>query len=37
MFQHEQEFNHKFNLDNVRVLAQEKRRKPREFVEGVFS
>ena len=37
MYVHERDHNHKFDLDNVRVLAQEKRSKPRKFVEGVFS
>ena len=37
MYVHERNSNHKFDLDSVRVLAQEKRSKPRKFVEGVFS
>ena len=37
MFVHERELNHKFNLEEVRVIAQEKRCKPRKFVEGVAS
>ena len=37
MFAHERDSNHKFNLEEVRVIAQEKRSKPRKFVEGLFS
>ena len=37
MYVHEREFDHKFDLDNVRVLAQERWSKPRKFVEGVYS
>ena len=37
MFVHQRDNNHKFNLNDVRVLAQEKRSKPRKFVEGLFS
>ena len=37
MYLHERDSNHEFDLDNVRVLAQERRSKPRKFVEGVFS
>ena len=37
MFVHQRDNNHKFNLNDVRVLAQEKRSKPRKFVEALFS
>ena len=37
MFIHERDNNHKFNLNETRVIAQEKRSKPRKFVEGLFS
>ena len=37
MFVHERDFDHKFKIDEVRVIPEEKRSKPRKFVEGVFS
>ena len=37
MFVHERDFDHKFKIDEVRVILEEKRSKPRKFVEGVFS
>jgi len=37
MFVHERDNNHKFNFNDVREIAQEKRSRPRKFVEGLFS
>ena len=37
MYVHERDHKHKFNLEDVRVVAQENRCKPRKFIEGVFS
>ena len=37
IFTHERDQNHKFNMNNVNILMQETKLRPRKFIEGVFS
>ena len=37
MYVHQRDSGHKFDLDNVKILMQENKCKPRKFIEGVFT
>ena len=37
IYKHRRDTGHLFDFENVKIIAQEQKRKPREFVESYFT